>query len=97
MRGSSPRFTLRTLKLLRIFLDDIEREWAGSELIEVTGIASGNLYPVLRQLETRGVLSSRWEDADPGILGRPLRRLYKVTRQGKLDARKAFAELGLKS
>jgi DNA-binding PadR family transcriptional regulator len=95
--GSNRRLTLNMLRLLRIFLDDIERERAGSDLTKATGIASGNLYPLLRTLESRGILASRWEDGDPATLGRPLRRFYKITKIGKREARRTFAELGIKS
>jgi PadR family transcriptional regulator, regulatory protein PadR len=94
--GKPPRFTIRGLKLLRIFLDDVERERPGSELMTLTGLASGILYPILRDYETKGLLSSRWEEGEPAALGRPLRRFYKITKQGKFAARKALSELGLK-
>jgi DNA-binding PadR family transcriptional regulator len=94
--GNAPRFTVRGLKLLRIFLDDVERERPGSELMTLTGLASGNLYPILHSFEKMGLLSSRWEEGDPSELGRPLRRFYKITKHGKFAARKALAELGVK-
>jgi DNA-binding PadR family transcriptional regulator len=93
---NATRFTLRGLKLLRIFLDDVERERPGSELMTLTGLASGNLYPLLRSYEQRGLLSSRWEEGDPVKLGRPLRRYYRITKRGRFDARKALSELGFK-
>ena len=96
MDGNEPRFTLRGLKLLRLFLDDAERERPGSELMTLTGLASGNLYPLLRSFEQKGLLASRWEEGDPVKLGRPLRRFYKITRPGRFAARKALSELGLK-
>lgn len=62
----------------------------------VTGLPSGNLYPLLRSFEGTGLLSSRWEEGDPVKLGRPLRRFYKITKRGRLAARKALSELGFK-
>jgi PadR family transcriptional regulator PadR len=94
--GSNRRLTLNMLRLLRIFLDDIERERVGSDLTKSTGIASGNLYPLLRTLEARGILASRWEEGDPTKLGRPLRRFYKITKFGKVSARRALYELGFR-
>ena len=96
MDGHAPRFTLRGLKLLRLFLDDAERERPGAELMTLTGLPSGNLYPLLRSFEGHGWLASRWEEGDPVKLGRPLRRFYKITKRGRFAARKALAELGLK-
>jgi PadR family transcriptional regulator PadR len=38
-----------------------------------------------------GWLSSRWEDIDPTIEGRPARRYYRLTPDGALQARQALA------
>jgi DNA-binding PadR family transcriptional regulator len=47
--------------------------------------AHGTLYKALGRLEKAGLLSSRWED--PNIAadeGRPRRRLYRITADGRL-------------
>jgi DNA-binding PadR family transcriptional regulator len=45
--------------------------------------AHGTLYKALSRMETAGLLSSRWEDADAAAAdGRPRRRLYEVTGAG---------------
>jgi DNA-binding PadR family transcriptional regulator len=51
----------------------------GYDLGRETGLASGTLYPVLRRLEERGYLESRWSE---GIEGRPPRHLYRITSAG---------------
>jgi DNA-binding PadR family transcriptional regulator len=51
----------------------------GYELAEVTGIASGTLYPALIRLAERGYLDSRWEMPEPP--GRP-RHVYRLTDRG---------------
>jgi DNA-binding PadR family transcriptional regulator len=52
--------------------------------------ARGTLYKALDRLERRGLLASRWEDADIAMSeGRPRRRLYRVTAAGE----SALAEL----
>jgi PadR family transcriptional regulator PadR len=38
-----------------------------------------------------GWLSSRWEDIDPQVEGRPPRRYYRLTAEGALAARAALA------
>ncbi len=58
-----------------------------------TGVASGTLYPILIRLEREGVLSSEWEAADPGEIGRPRRRFYALTRTGAAFARQALGSL----
>lgn len=50
------------------------------KLIAASGleIDEGTLYPLLRRLESQGLLSSRWRVED----GRP-RRYYKISAQGE--------------
>ena len=62
----------------------------GFEIMEVSGLASGTVYPALRRLEREGALSSKWEAA-PGQ--GPRRRVYALTRQGRDLAREADARL----
>lgn len=50
--------------------------------------AHGTLYKALGRLAERGLLSSRWEDADVAAHdGRPRRRLYRVTGAGEVALR----------
>ena len=56
-------------------------------------INEGTLYPMLRRLETQGLLQSRWEVGD----GRP-RRYYILSPQGKelfLDLKAEWKYLGI--
>lgn len=49
--------------------------------------AHGTLYRALERLETRGLVTSRWED--PAIAAqeeRPRRRLYRITAEGERAA-----------
>jgi PadR family transcriptional regulator, regulatory protein PadR len=62
----------------------------GFEIMEVSGLASGTVYPALRRLEREGALASKWEDA-PGQ--GPRRRVYALTRQGRELARAADVRL----
>lgn len=34
----------------------------GFDMMDATGLASGTVYPILRRLERRGFVSSKWED-----------------------------------
>jgi PadR family transcriptional regulator PadR len=55
----------------------------GFEIMEVTGLPSGTVYPALRRLERDGLVSSSWEaDADASKEQRPARRYYELTRPG---------------
>lgn len=83
--------TVQTLKVLALFLEDATAEWYGFSLVERTGIKSGTLYPILIRLEKAGWLDSRVEDVDPAAIGRPARRMYALTGEGALAARRELA------
>ncbi len=56
----------------------------GFSIMEASGLPSGTVYPAMRRLERDRLIASRWEkqsvaDAD----GRPPRKYYKVTADGK--------------
>ena len=55
----------------------------GFEMMRVTGLPSGTVYPLLRRLEHAGLVFSTWEDVDPSEEGRPQRRVYVATEEGK--------------
>jgi DNA-binding PadR family transcriptional regulator len=68
-------------------------ETSGAEIGRATDLASGTLYPILFRLEEAGWLVSRWEAGDPSELGRPRRRLYRVTGIGARRAKSAFRDI----
>ena len=50
-------------------------------------IGHGTLYKALSRLETAGLLESSWENPDDAAdAGRPRRRLYYITSEGRLAA-----------
>src|SRR5271170_2809937 len=56
----------------------------GFSIMEASGLPSGTVYPAVRRLERDRLIASRWEkqsiaDAE----GRPPRKYYKVTADGK--------------
>ena len=56
----------------------------GFDLMDATGLPSGTVYPLLRRLEARGLVRSRWERAAAAHgEGRPRRRYYEVTALGE--------------
>jgi DNA-binding PadR family transcriptional regulator len=87
------RITVAVATLLRIFLDDIPARRYGYELMELTGFASGKLYPLLGRLENAGWLVTETEDVDPSAAGRPARRWYRLSEGGAEQARQELAEL----
>jgi PadR family transcriptional regulator len=66
----------------------------GLEVMTVTGLASGTVYPALRRLEDAGYVDSKWERQSIAVAEqRPARKYYEVTEEGKealADARKRF-------
>lgn len=55
----------------------------GFDIMDVTGMPSGTVYPALNRLERNGFLRSRWETARHAHEEkRPPRRYYKITAAG---------------
>jgi PadR family transcriptional regulator PadR len=57
----------------------------GYTVMEVTGLASGTIYPALRRMERDRLIRSQWERqsvADAAL--RPPRKYYKLTRAGEI-------------
>ena len=72
----------RALELLMLMAVRPEKEYSGYEISKSFGISSGTLYPLLLKAENAGLLEARWEEGDPGKLGRPRRRYYRISGEG---------------
>jgi PadR family transcriptional regulator PadR len=56
----------------------------GLSVMEITGLASGTVYPALRRLEEASLIRSQWEkQAIADAEQRPPRRYYTLTKEGK--------------
>ena len=56
----------------------------GFDVMDVTGLPDGTVYPILRRLEDRGALEAKWEsEAVAHSDRRPARRYYSVTDTGE--------------
>ena len=56
----------------------------GFDLLDATGLASGTVYPILRRLESEGLVYARWERvAIAREEQRPPRRYYELTAAGE--------------
>ena len=57
----------------------------GFDVMDVTGLPSGTVYPALRRMEAAGLVRSKWENA---VIAqreqRPPRKYYDITRSGQL-------------
>ena len=68
----------------------------GFDIIDITGVPGGTVYPALRRLEGLGYLTSKWEkpsiaQAEP----RPQRKYYEMTRAGRTALTDAVARFRL--
>jgi DNA-binding PadR family transcriptional regulator len=88
-----PRLSHQGLKILSVFIARPIGELSGADLMRETHLKSGTLYPILFRFEEAGLLESHWEAGDPHELGRPRRRLYRVTAAGQRVAKQALDAL----
>jgi len=88
-QDTNVRMSLQTLRVLEAFLEDPTGQLAGAELHQRCGIASGTLYPILLRLESAGWFASKWIDS--ASVGRPRRRVYRLTSTGLRRAGEVFA------
>lgn len=72
--------TLQEIVVLKVLLR--HGELYGREMLDITDIRSGTLYPLLRRLTARGWLSRRAEKGDERALRRRRRYYYKLTSVG---------------
>ena len=64
----------------------------GFDIMEVTGLPSGTIYPALRRLEALALVTSDWEnDTQARKEARPRRRYYQLTATGKRQLTEADA------
>jgi DNA-binding PadR family transcriptional regulator len=91
--GDDLRVTMAVATVLAAFVEDPAADRYGLDLIGVTGLPSGTLYPILVRLQRAGWVESAWEEVDPSAAGRPARRYYRLTTDGLARARVALAEL----
>jgi DNA-binding PadR family transcriptional regulator len=56
----------------------------GFDIMDVTSLPSGTVYPALRRLESLGLVRSDWEtEKEARDNSRPRRRYYELTRTGR--------------
>ncbi len=69
----------------------------GFDIVDITGLPGGTVYPALRRLEESGYLTSVWEkDRIAQAELRPRRKYYELTKSGRealADAIKRYRPL----
>jgi len=64
----------------------------GFDIIDVTALASGTVYPILRRLEREALVAAQWEDVRIAQdEQRPPRRYYELTPAGHAALEAALA------
>jgi DNA-binding PadR family transcriptional regulator len=55
----------------------------GFDIMDITGLPSGTVYPALRRMEESELVESKWEsEGEAQAEGRPSRKYYEVTDAG---------------
>ena len=81
------RMTVGVLAVLGALLDRPDTELYGLEIVRASGLEPGTIYPILQRLRGAGWVSDRWEDPEPAHTnGRPPRRYYRLTAEGRARA-----------
>jgi DNA-binding PadR family transcriptional regulator len=88
------RLSITVLSVLQAIADEHQY---GFDIIDITGLASGTVYPALSRLERDGYVRSAWEDETRAhAKGRPARRYYRITAPGVRalsEAREYYSKL----
>ena len=73
----------------------------GFDIMDVTGLKSGQVYRALNKLEEARLVASEWEDPDAAVQQkRPRRRYYAISQEGRSTLRdvavrySVFASIG---
>jgi PadR family transcriptional regulator, regulatory protein PadR len=84
--------SIQTRQIFQALLDAPEDETYGFELVKVTGLPSGSVYPILRRLEDEKIITAREEVIDPNARRPRYRIFYRLTAEGRRVAREATRE-----
>jgi PadR family transcriptional regulator PadR len=87
------RLSERGLRVLHFLIEQPATRRSGADIAKATGVGSGTLYPLLARLESAGWLKGEWEKVEPSEVGRPRRRLYRLTGLGQRRVREALSGL----
>jgi PadR family transcriptional regulator PadR len=82
----------QTKLVFQAFLDAPTDEAYGLQIVRASGLAAGTAYAILRRLEDEGLLEGRWEEIDATSQGRPPRRYYRLTAEGRRVAHHETAD-----
>ena len=85
----APRMTYPTAIVLQAVAQGVSH---GFDIIDVSGLRAGTVYPILRRLVDAKLMTSSWGRATAARAeGRPPRRNYQITATGKRALADALA------
>lgn len=87
-----PHLSRQGLRVLNLLLQEPLRLWSGADIYRTLGIASGTMYPLLHRFEIDKWISGSWENINPSKVGRPKRRLYRLTNLGEKMSKQILSE-----
>ena len=87
-RVPNKRISAAFLQALHAFLNNRGKPLAGSDIMKMTGLPSGTIYPLVVRMANAGWLVSEDEAVDPKLVGRPAKRLYSLTPSGVSEGEK---------
>ena len=91
MSGQAAPLSYNAAMVLQAIVDGRRH---GFEIMKVSGLPSGTVYPLLGRLETSGLVRSTWEDEKTAKgEGRPSRRYYEPTPEGQARLAEARARI----
>ena len=85
-----PRAPSKATRQALIALFNAPESLHGYDIMQITGIKPGTLYPMLARLEDQAMLSSQWQE--PSVEGRPPRHIYSLTEAGRVLAKALLVE-----
>ena len=76
---------------MALILQAVENGYGyGFDIMTITGLASGTVYPALRRLESATFVVSKWErPATAQAAQRPPRKYYEITKLGRTSLAEA--------
>jgi|ERR1700722_9051740 len=89
--ASKLRITDNVVAIFNTMLERPRKGWYGLEIAGAAGIGSATIYAALTRMERAGLVEASWEAKAPTELGRPQRRLYRLTATGAEVGREALA------
>lgn len=94
MTGPKRKLARASTKALSALFDAAPKELYGLEVMDISGVAAGSLYPILVRFVEWGWLEARPETIDPSEAGRPARIYYRLTGEGIAAAQRNLDRTG---